>query len=97
LALSVVLAPAAARDLDRIAEDRRRQVIGDLEEFARAPSWRAPRVKRLRGFKPPLDRLRSGDYRILFRVVVDAIHAYRVIDRKDLDRALKAFRHFKIR
>ena len=92
MALAVLLAPAATRDLDSLPPDRRTQILDDVEAYAARPIATPPRVKQLRGFKPPLLRLRSGDYRVLFRSVGTELHVYRVIDRKDLERALKRLR-----
>ena len=86
--LSVLLAPAAAKDLDLLPSERRDQVLADVEAYAANPSA-SGRVKPLRGFKPPLLRLRVGDYRVLFRAVGAELHVYRVIDRKVLDHTLK--------
>jgi len=46
-------------------------------------------IKKLKGFKPQLYRLRSGDYRILYRVMGETITLMRVIDRKDLEKIIK--------
>ena len=89
---SVVLSPAATRDLDRLPAERRTQVIDALRALGSDPKAPGLAVKQLRGFRPPLLRLRSGDYRVLFRVVGRALHVYRVIDRKDLERTLRKMR-----
>lgn len=56
------------------------------------PIGAPPRVKRLRGFGSPLYRLRSGDYRVLYRVEADLVTVMRIIDRKDLERELRRLR-----
>ena len=88
----VVLSPAAVQDLDALPSSRRDQVLDDLEAFAARPLAAPPRLKQLRGFKPPLFRLRSGDYRALFRTVGRQLHVYRVVDRKELERVLGRLR-----
>lgn len=88
---SVLLAPAAVKDLDALDQALKRQIVTDLERCAVSPGDEAA-IKKLKGFRPPLYRLRSGDFRILFRIVDDALHVYRVIDRKDLERALRRLR-----
>ncbi len=87
--LAVVLAPSATRDLDALPADRHAQVTADVEHYAVNPAADPPHVKRLKGFKPPLYRLRSGDYRVLFRIAAAELHVYRIIDRKILHRTLK--------
>ncbi|MBI3794516.1 MAG: hypothetical protein HY280_07280 [Nitrospinae bacterium] len=49
-------------------------------------------VKKLKGFSPPLYRMRSGGYRELYRIYGTEIVILRVIDRKELERAIKKFR-----
>jgi len=88
----VLLAPAAARDLDLLPSDCRDQVLAEVMACAANPAQARAQVKHLRGFKPPLLRLRSGDYRVLFRDIGEELHVYRIIDRKDLERTLKRFR-----
>jgi mRNA-degrading endonuclease RelE of RelBE toxin-antitoxin system len=51
-----------------------------------------PRIKRLKGFAFPLYRLRSGDYRVLYRIDEAAVTVMRVINRKDLERTLRQLR-----
>jgi mRNA-degrading endonuclease RelE of RelBE toxin-antitoxin system len=46
-------------------------------------------IKKLKGFKPALNRMRSGDYRVLYRIKEDTITVIRVIDRKDLETIVK--------
>lgn len=53
---------------------------------------RPPRVKRLKGFRAPLYRLRSGDFRILYRIDGTTVTVLRLIDRKDLERTLRRLR-----
>lgn len=86
---SVELTRTAMRDLDRLPLAQRDQVTGDLRTLAETPIGRPPRIKRLRGFPFPLYRLRSGDYRALYRIEKTLITVMRVIHRKDLEKALR--------
>jgi mRNA-degrading endonuclease RelE of RelBE toxin-antitoxin system len=45
--------------------------------------------KKRRGFGFPLYRLRVADYRILYRIDETTVTIMRVVDRKDLERAIK--------
>ncbi|MGH2374751.1 MAG: type II toxin-antitoxin system RelE family toxin [bacterium] len=85
----IQLARAAARDLDRLSSKARDQIVQDLQALEEEPIGRPPRMKRLRGFPFPLFRLRSGDYRVIYRVDEDLVTVMRIIERKDLERALK--------
>jgi len=46
-------------------------------------------IKILRGFRPPLLRLRSGDFRIVYRILGKTIEILSVIPRKELERRLR--------
>jgi mRNA-degrading endonuclease RelE of RelBE toxin-antitoxin system len=48
-----------------------------------------PLKKRLKGFGFPLYRLRIADCRLLYRIDEKTVTIMRVIDRKDLEKAIK--------
>ncbi|GAB4418084.1 MAG: hypothetical protein OHK0032_14090 [Thermodesulfovibrionales bacterium] len=57
-------------------------------EVSPLPSGKAL-IKKLKGFSPPLYRLRTGDFRVLYRITGNKVAVLRVIDRKELERELK--------
>lgn len=85
---TVVLTDHAAGDLDGLPVRVRLQVAQDIASLARDPLPPRPGTKKLKGYRPPLYRLRAGDYRILYRVAGKAVTVIRVIARRDLERAL---------
>jgi mRNA-degrading endonuclease RelE of RelBE toxin-antitoxin system len=89
---AVQLTRIAARDLDSLAFSDRDQVTQALQGLKDEPIGRPPRIKRLKGFPFPLYRLRSGDYRALYRVDEEVVTVMRVINRKELERTLRQFR-----
>lgn len=84
----VVLTDRAIADVDRLPVRVRLQVIHDVASLARDPLPPRPGSKKLKGYRPPLYRLRAGDFRVLYRVIGTTITVLRVIDRRDLDRTL---------
>ncbi|MDP3775393.1 MAG: type II toxin-antitoxin system RelE/ParE family toxin [Gemmatimonadales bacterium] len=89
---TVQLTRAAVKDLDAVPPVLRRRLAAELRALADlATSW-PPGIKRLRGFGFPLYRLRSGDYRVLFRLDEPVVTIMRVINRKDLERTLRHLR-----
>jgi len=88
-ALTIHLAQSAAGDLEAIPDKLRNQIVEAIKSLAERPLSSGSTTKRLKGFKPPLYRLRSGDYRVLYRVQGSAILVMRIIDRKDLERTIK--------
>jgi len=88
----IELTRAATKDLDRLPGSSRDQVLADVRTLQSDPLGSPPRVKRLRGFGIPLHRLRSGDYRVLYRLDADVVTVMRIVDRKDLERQLRQLR-----
>jgi len=85
----IQLTKTAAVDLTSIPSDLRKRITDDIRILSTNPFSFGGPIKKLRGFKPPLYRLRSGDYRVLYRVHGDFVTIMRIIDRKDLERIIK--------
>ena len=85
----VALTNHAITDLKDIPAEYQEQINGDLKSLASNPFPHASSRKRLRGFRPPLYRLRSGNFRILYRIQEKTVIILRVLDRKMLDRILR--------
>lgn len=83
------LTESAADDLDRISEDQREKILKDVRILSSSSRSFQTNIKKLKGFKPPLYRLRSGDYRVLYQMPSDRVIIMRVINRRDLDRIIK--------
>ncbi len=79
----------AADDLGQVPIEIRKEILSDIRQLSSAPFPTGTAVKKLKGFKPPLYRLRTGDYRIIYRVEARAILVLRGINRKELDRTIK--------
>ncbi len=89
---AVQLTRVAVRDLDRLPSSDRDQVGPALRALEKNPVGSPPRIKRLKGFSFLLYRLRSGEYRVLYRVDEALVTVMRVINRKDLERTLRRLR-----
>ncbi len=83
------LTRTAVKDLNRLDPALRDQLVRDITDLQTSPTGRPPRIKRLRGYGAPLYRLRSGDYRVVYRLDEDLITVLRIINRRDLERALR--------
>jgi len=64
------------------------QISQDIAALASDPLPPRPGTKKLKGHRPPLYRLRAGDFRVLYRVAGKTVTVIRVIVRGDLERAL---------
>ena len=85
----VNLAEHATDDLKDISKEVRGKIHQDLKVLESAPFPSGTHVKRLRGFRPPVYRLRSGDFRVLYHIQGNTVTILRVIDRKLLERLLR--------
>lgn len=85
---TVVLTERATRDLDQIQLRTRLRVVQEIASLARDPVPPPPGSKKLKGYRPPLYRLRVSDFRVLYRVAGRTVTVIRAIDRRDLDRKL---------
>jgi mRNA interferase RelE/StbE len=82
------LTRAAHRDLKQLPVRIQKQISEDLKTLPSDPFPQGNRIKKLKGFGVPLFRLRSGDFRVLYRIDGKEIILLRIIDRKMLDRIL---------
>ena len=64
--MRVILSPAAQRDLRRLSSDANKRVIADL--YALADDPRPPGCRLLRNQRPPVWRIRVGDWRVLYEI-----------------------------
>jgi mRNA interferase RelE/StbE len=85
----IQLTYSAVDDLDCIPELPKKKIIASIKKLSSNPFASSPNIKKLKGFKPPIYRIRSGDFRALYRVHENTIIILRVIDRKDLEKVLK--------
>jgi mRNA-degrading endonuclease RelE of RelBE toxin-antitoxin system len=83
------LTKSAADDMDSLAPAIRKRIVADIRGLESDPYRPGPQTKKLTRFRPPLFRLRSGDFRVLFRIQERTILILRVIDRKNLERIIK--------
>ncbi len=86
---AVQMTGSAIDDLQDIRLRFREQIVAAIKKLSANPLVSGTGVKKLKGFKPPLYRLRSGDYRILYRIEGGTITIMRVIDRKELEKTIR--------
>jgi len=86
---AVQMTQAAVDDLESIHPVLREQILSAIKSLSTNPLPSGTRIKKLKGFKPPLYRLRSGDFRILYRIQSNDVTIMNVLDRKDLEKIIK--------
>jgi mRNA-degrading endonuclease RelE of RelBE toxin-antitoxin system len=88
---SVVFSPAAVRDVESLEATEAIRVVEDVKTYleVRPIPIGKSRVKRLTGFKPPLYRIRTGDFRAYYRISGRDVVVLAVTRRKDSGKRLK--------
>jgi len=93
--MNLFLTKTAQRELDEIKNENPRDydnIISDIKDLQNKPFPRSPKGKKIYGKNGILWRLRSGDYRILYRPFArGSLIILRIILRKDLEHLLKHF------
>lgn len=87
---SIEVARHAERDLEKLPSTISRLILQEIKtRLARQPLQEIKtRIKRLTRFTPPLYRLRVGDYRVYYRVVLQHVIILGAFHKKDSDRWL---------
>ena len=83
----VFLAETAQRDLDAFPDKIARQILADCARLVDNPIPDGKRIKKLQGFKENLYRLRTGDYRVVFKQSGTRIDIVRVLSKPDFQKA----------
>lgn len=86
---NIQVAHSAAKDLNIIPNELRTHIIASIKNLSMEPFASGSNIKKLKGFKPPLYRMRTGDFRVLYRIKEKTVTIMRVIDRKDLETIIK--------
>jgi mRNA-degrading endonuclease RelE of RelBE toxin-antitoxin system len=81
----ILFFPRAVRDLEKLDQRFVRQVLTDVE-LLKLDSWPSAKAKKLKGID--LWEVKTGDYRALFLPTVQSIVVTRVVNRRDLDKAI---------
>ncbi len=86
---SVQLTHPAVRDIDSLPAAIQPAIIEGMMSLRQDPIPAPPVKKKLKGFGFRLFRLRVADYRLLNRIDENTVTVLRVVDRKDLEKAIK--------
>ena len=87
MTFQVFLSEKARRDIDFLPSKITHQILADCSRLADDPIPDGKRIKKLKGFKQNLYRLRAGDYRVIFQRSGSRIDIVRVLSKKDFERA----------
>jgi mRNA-degrading endonuclease RelE of RelBE toxin-antitoxin system len=84
LAFEIIFSPEAAEDFRRLATARLRAEVRDaIETHLRHEPRKVSksRIKRLRGVRKPEYRLRVGEVRVFYDVIVNEVHVLAIVPK----------------
>ncbi|MBU1784137.1 MAG: type II toxin-antitoxin system RelE/ParE family toxin [Candidatus Omnitrophica bacterium] len=81
----------AEKDLNALDVKTRYKILQAAKKLKISPFPKGNIVKKLKGAKISLYRLRIGDFRIVYHIDGRKIAILFIVDRKDLEKKLKAF------
>lgn len=87
----IIFTKTAEKDLETLEVKTRYKILQALKGLATAPFPRGNIIKKLKGAKIALYRLRVGDFRVVYHIDGRKIAILFIVDRKDLEKKLKAF------
>jgi len=87
----IIFTKTAEKDLSSLGVKTRYKILQAAKGLERAPFPRGNTIKKLKGSKIPLYRLRVGDFRVVYHIDTRKIAVLFIVDRKDLEKKLKAF------
>ena len=88
----IQLAKPAVADLNGIPLAIRKSLLEAISALEQDPFADGSSKKKLKGMAFPVYRLRSSDYRIIYRIDQETVTILRVINRKDLEKIIKRLR-----
>ena len=90
----IIFSPSAERDIARFSIAVALWLVRDIKDYLETNPlpFSKSRIKKLTGYKPPLYRLRSGDYRAYYRITPDAVVVLAITNKKDSEKILKKIR-----
>ncbi len=89
---SITLSNAAAQNFRNLPTSFQQQILDALNKYLKQRPYLVTktRIKVLQGFQPTMYRLRSGDYRIYYRIYQRSVLVLNIMHKKDSDRWIKS-------
>lgn len=90
----VIFSPSAQKDIEKLEVDKALHLATDIKihlETSPFPFGKT-RIKKLTNFDPPLYRLRSGVFRIYYRIHPKEVIVLAITHKKNSEKFLKKFR-----
>lgn len=87
----VVFTKTAEKDINKLEPKTRIKILQATKSLEVSPFPKGNAIKKLRGIRISLYRLRIGDFRVIYHIDSKKIVVLYVVDRKNLEKRLKLF------
>lgn len=90
----VIFSPAAQQQMEDLETEDALQLTKDIKSYLETSPlpFGKTRIKKLTGYDPPVYRLRSGDFRVYYRVLSKNVVILAITHKKDSEKFLKRLR-----
>lgn len=85
----IVFTKIAQRDTDRLEPRTRLRILQAIKALETNPFPKGDTVKKLKGARIPLYRLRIGDFRAVYHIDGRKVVILFIVDRKDFEKKLR--------
>jgi mRNA-degrading endonuclease RelE of RelBE toxin-antitoxin system len=89
----VIFSPSAERDIEKLETNNAIQLVRDIKTYLGTSPlpFGKTRVKKLSNYKPPLYRLRSGDFRAYYQIHSQEVIILTITHKKDSEKIRRAY------
>ncbi|HWR72572.1 MAG TPA: type II toxin-antitoxin system RelE/ParE family toxin [Nitrospirota bacterium] len=90
----IIFSPPAQREIEGCETSAALQLVKDIKSYLETSPlpFGKSRIKKMRGYDPPLYRLRSGDFRAYYRVLSGDVIILAITHKRDSEKRLKKLR-----
>lgn len=90
----VIFSESAQRDIQNLEGEDALRLVKDIKTYLETSPlpFGKTRIRKLSGFKPPLYRLRSGDFRAYYRIISRDVVILAITHKKDSEKYLRKLR-----
>ena len=83
--------PTAQRHIEALETDIALQLTRDIKTYLESTPlpFGKSRIKKITAYRPPLYRMRSGDYRAYYRIFSQEVIVLAITNKKDSEKILK--------
>ena len=87
----IVFTRVAEKDIAKLKPEIRLKILRSIKGIESSPFPKGNAIRKIKGTRIPLYRLRVGDFRVIYHIGRSRIVILLVVDRKHLEKKLRSF------